>query len=177
MLARRRTRLRHCVADGSNRVCLMSFGKTGCSGRAPSSDEVAPTRGLVATSGELYSAVDAGMRRVCGPPGAQPCLWPRPLLWRLVRTRRAVPLLVLATALPRLLALLHERGAILADFTDKGDNFAQTFLATATYGFIPGHPSAYTQPLYGWFLVPFYWIFGRHWEVVGLAQICISVAT
>jgi 4-amino-4-deoxy-L-arabinose transferase-like glycosyltransferase len=98
-------------------------------------------------------------------------------VWRSVRTRRGVPLLVLATALPRLLALLHERGAILADFTDKGDNFAQTFLATGTYGFIPGHPSAYTQPLYGWFLIPLYWIFGRHWEVVGLAQICIAVAT
>ena len=65
-----------------------------------------------------------------------------------MRTRSAVLLLVLATALPRLLALLHERGAILASFTDKGDNFAQTYLATGTYGFIPGHPSAYTQPLY-----------------------------
>jgi 4-amino-4-deoxy-L-arabinose transferase-like glycosyltransferase len=94
-----------------------------------------------------------------------------------VRTRSAAFLLVFATALPRLAALLHERGAILASFTDKGDDFAQTFLATGTYGFIPGHPSAYTQPLYGWFLIPLYWIFGRHWEVVGLAQICIAVAT
>ena len=67
-------------------------------------------------------------------------------------------------------ALLHERGAILASFTDKGDDFARTYLATGTYGFIPGHPSAYTQPLYGWFLIPLYWIFGRHWEVVGLAH-------
>ena len=94
-----------------------------------------------------------------------------------MRTRSAVLLLGLATALPRLGALLHERGAILASFTDKGDDFARTFLATGTYGFIPGHPSAYTQPLYGWFLIPLYWIFGRHWEVVGLAQICIAVAT
>jgi 4-amino-4-deoxy-L-arabinose transferase-like glycosyltransferase len=94
-----------------------------------------------------------------------------------VRTRSAALLLVLATALPRLLALLHERGAILTSFTDKGDNFAQTFLATGTYGFIPGHPSAYTQPLYGWFLIPLYWILGRHWEVVGIAQICVAVAT
>jgi 4-amino-4-deoxy-L-arabinose transferase-like glycosyltransferase len=94
-----------------------------------------------------------------------------------VRTRSAVLLLTLATALPRLAALLHERGAILTSFTDKGDNFAQTFLATGTYGFIPGHPSAYTQPLYGWFLIPLYWIFGRHWEVVGVAQICVAVAT
>jgi 4-amino-4-deoxy-L-arabinose transferase-like glycosyltransferase len=94
-----------------------------------------------------------------------------------VRRSRAVLLLVAATALPRLAALLHERGAILASFTDKGDNFAQTYLATGTYGFIPGHPSAYTQPLYGWFLIPLYWIFGRHWEVVGLAHVCVAVGT
>ena len=94
-----------------------------------------------------------------------------------MRRSRAVLLLAAATALPRLAALLHERGAILASFTDKGDNFAQTYLATGTYGFIPGHPSAYTQPLYGWFLIPLYWIFGRHWEVVGLAHICVAVGT
>ena len=94
-----------------------------------------------------------------------------------MRTRSAVLLLGLATALPRLAALLHERGAILASFTDKGDDFARTYLASGTYGFIPGHPSAYTQPLYGWFLLPLYWIFGRHWEVVGLAHICVAVAT
>ena len=94
-----------------------------------------------------------------------------------MRTRSAVLLLSLATVLPRLAALLHERGAILASFTDKGDDFARTFLRTGTYGFIPGHPSAYTQPLYGWFLIPLYWIFGRHWEVVGLAHICVAVAT
>ncbi len=95
----------------------------------------------------------------------------------LVRTHRAALLLILATALPRLAALLHERGAILASFTDKGDNFAQTYLATGTYGFIPGYPSAYTQPLYGWFLIPLYWAFGRHWEVVGLAHIVVAVGT
>ena len=94
-----------------------------------------------------------------------------------MRTRSAVLLLVVATALPRLVALLHERGAILASFTDKGDDFARTFLASGTYGFIPGHPSAYTQPLYGWFLIPLYWIFGRHWEVVGLAHIAVACAT
>jgi 4-amino-4-deoxy-L-arabinose transferase-like glycosyltransferase len=94
-----------------------------------------------------------------------------------VRTRRAVLLLVLATTLPRLAALLHERGSILVDNVDKGDTFAQTYLATGTYGFIPGHPSAYTQPLYGWFLVPLYWIFGRSWETVGVAQIVASACT
>jgi 4-amino-4-deoxy-L-arabinose transferase-like glycosyltransferase len=94
-----------------------------------------------------------------------------------VRARSAALLLVLATALPRLAALLHERGSILASFQDKGDDFARTFIATGTYGFIPGHPSAYTQPLYGWFLIPLYWIFGRHWLVVGLAHIAVASAT
>jgi 4-amino-4-deoxy-L-arabinose transferase-like glycosyltransferase len=94
-----------------------------------------------------------------------------------VRARSAALLLVLATALPRLAALLHERGSILASFQDKGDDFARTFLATGTYGFIPGHPSAYTQPLYGWFLIPLYWIFGRHWLVVGLAHIAVASVT
>jgi 4-amino-4-deoxy-L-arabinose transferase-like glycosyltransferase len=94
-----------------------------------------------------------------------------------VRTSRAVLLLVLATALPRLAALIHERGSILTSNVDKGDTFAQTFLATGTYGFIAGHPSAYTQPLYGWFLIPLYWIFGRSWETVGVAQIAVAVAT
>jgi 4-amino-4-deoxy-L-arabinose transferase-like glycosyltransferase len=94
-----------------------------------------------------------------------------------VRARSAALLLVLATALPRLAVLLYERGSILASFQDKGDDFARTFLDAGTYGFIPGHPSAYTQPLYGWFLIPLYWIFGRHWLVVGLAHICVAVAT
>jgi 4-amino-4-deoxy-L-arabinose transferase-like glycosyltransferase len=95
----------------------------------------------------------------------------------LVRTRSAVLLLVLATALPRLAALLHERERIVLFNVDKGDVFARRFLADGTYGFIPGHPSAYTQPLYGWFLVPLYWILGHHWEVVGLAQIAVASGT
>ena len=94
-----------------------------------------------------------------------------------MRARTAVLLLAAATVLPRLGVLLYERGAILAAFTDKGDDFARTFLRTGTYGFIPGHPSAYTQPLYGWFLIPLYWIAGRSWEVVGLAQIAVATAT
>lgn len=94
-----------------------------------------------------------------------------------MRTRSAVLLLVLVTALPRLGALLYERGSILVDNVEKGDIFARTFLATGTYGFIPGHPSAYTQPLYGWFLIPLYWIFGHHWLVVGLAQIAVACGT
>jgi 4-amino-4-deoxy-L-arabinose transferase-like glycosyltransferase len=72
--------------------------------------------------------------------------------------------------------LVHERGAILASFTEKSDDFAQTFVASGTFGFIPGHPSASTQPLYGFFLVPIYWIAGRHWWSVGGAQILVAVA-
>jgi len=94
-----------------------------------------------------------------------------------VRPRRAVLLLVVLTALPRLAALLHERERIVQFNVDKSDVFARQFLANGTFGFIPGHPSAYTQPLYGWFLVPLYWIFGRHWEVVGLAQIAVACGT
>src|SRR5918912_1041000 len=93
--------------------------------------------------------------------------------------RRARPLAAVAAAaaLPRLAVLLHERGDVTAAYVDKGDDFARTFLASGTYGFIPGIPSAYTQPLYGWFLIPLYWIFDRSWPVVGLAQIAVAVAT
>ena len=96
---------------------------------------------------------------------------------RQVRQRSAAILLVLATALPRLVAVLYARGSIVSSNVDKGDVFARQFLANGTYGYIPGHPSAYTQPLYGFFLVPLYWIFGRHWLVVGVAQTAVACAT
>lgn len=79
--------------------------------------------------------------------------------------------------MPRLAVLLYESGQITSAYVDKGDDFARTFLASGTYGFIPGHPSAYTQPLYGFFLVPLYWIFERSWVVVGLAQILVAAVT
>src|ERR671936_338244 len=66
---------------------------------------------------------------------------------------------------------------VTAAYVDKGDDLARTFLASGSYGFIPGRPSAYTQPLYGFFLVPLYWIFHRSWLTVGLAQIAVAVAT
>jgi hypothetical protein len=84
--------------------------------------------------------------------------------------------LALAAALPRLLALAAERGDILAAYTDKSDDFARTFLASGTYGFIAGIPSAYTQPLYGFFLIPIYEL-DRSWVTVGLAQIAVAVGT
>src|SRR5919204_3169781 len=89
----------------------------------------------------------------------------------------AYALVAAAAVLPRLAVLLHERGTITAAYVDKGDVFARTLIAHGTYGFIPGRPSAYTQPLYGWFLVPLYWIFTRSWVVVGLAQIAVAAAT
>jgi 4-amino-4-deoxy-L-arabinose transferase-like glycosyltransferase len=91
--------------------------------------------------------------------------------------RASYAALAAVVAIPRLIALAVERGDILTAFTDKSDDFARTFLASGTYGFVAGHPSAYTQPLYGFFLLPLYWLFGRHWEVVGLAQIGVAIAT
>jgi hypothetical protein len=91
-------------------------------------------------------------------------------------TRRCAYAIVGAAAVvPRLVVLLHERGSILGSFTEKSDAFAQTFVSTGTFGLVPGHPSAYTQPLYGFFLSAIYWTVGRHWLAVGLAQIALAV--
>lgn len=94
----------------------------------------------------------------------------------MMRTR-VYALVALVGALPRLGVLLYERGSILGSFTEKSDRFAETFVHSGTYGFIADVPSAYTQPLYGWFLIPVYWIFGRNWPAVGLAQIVLAVGT
>jgi 4-amino-4-deoxy-L-arabinose transferase-like glycosyltransferase len=91
----------------------------------------------------------------------------RPQLWAIAA----------AAIVPRLIVLLHERRDILTAFTDKSDDFAQTFVKHGTFGFIAGEPSAYTQPLYGFFLAPIYWIFGRTWWAVGGAQILVATAT
>jgi 4-amino-4-deoxy-L-arabinose transferase-like glycosyltransferase len=90
----------------------------------------------------------------------------RPWLW----------LVAAAAVLPRLAVLLYERNDILTAFTEKSDDFAKTFVDHGTFGFLAGEPSAYTQPLYGFFLVPLYAIFGRHWLVVGLAQTAVALA-
>jgi hypothetical protein len=87
------------------------------------------------------------------------------------------PAIAALCVLPRLAILLHERGSITASFTEKSDTFAQTFVQHGTFGFLPGEPSAYTQPLYAWFLIPVYWIFGRSWVSIGLAQIALAVVT
>lgn len=91
--------------------------------------------------------------------------------------RRSVALVAAAAILPRLVVLLVERGAILTAYTEKSDDFARIFVAYGTFGFAPGVPSADTQPLYGYFLIPLYWIFGRHWPVVGLAQTAVATVT
>jgi len=96
---------------------------------------------------------------------------------RILSARTSTVIVVAAAVLPRLVVLAVERGAILRSFVEKSDTFATTFVATGTYGFVPGEPSAYTQPLYGWFLIPLYWILGRHWLVVGLAQIAVAACT
>ena len=93
-------------------------------------------------------------------------------------SRRAAYAAVAAAAvLPRLAVLLYERGDLLAEYTEKSDDFARTFVESGTYGFIPGEPSAWTQPLYGFFLIPLYELLGRSWPVVGTAQVAVALAT
>jgi 4-amino-4-deoxy-L-arabinose transferase-like glycosyltransferase len=90
--------------------------------------------------------------------------------------RRAYAIVVAACALPRLVLLAYERSAVLEDF-EKSKVLAQMFLQNGTFGYVPGHPSAYTQPLYGWFLIPIFWVAGFHWWSVGTVQILVAVAT
>jgi 4-amino-4-deoxy-L-arabinose transferase-like glycosyltransferase len=89
----------------------------------------------------------------------------------------AAVLVVVAAAVPRLVALMHERGTILVESVDKSDRFATTLVDHGTFGFLPGVPSGYTQPLYGWFLAGIYLPFGRSWLAVGIAQVVVAVAT
>ena len=64
-----------------------------------------------------------------------------------MKRRTAYVVVAAAAVVPRLAVLLHERGDILASFTEKSDEFARTFVRSGTFGFIPGEPSAWTQPL------------------------------
>ncbi len=79
--------------------------------------------------------------------------------------------------MPRLLVLALERRDILDAYVEKSDRFARTLVESGTFGFLPDVPSAYTQPLYAWFLAALYWPFGRSWLAVGLAQVIVAVAT
>ena len=94
-----------------------------------------------------------------------------------MRRGSAVALVVAAAALPRLAVLLRERETILEEFVDKSDRFAMTLVDHGTFGFLPDVPSAYTQPLYGWFLAAIYLPFGRSWVAVGIAQTIVAVVT
>jgi 4-amino-4-deoxy-L-arabinose transferase-like glycosyltransferase len=93
-----------------------------------------------------------------------------------VTRRRAYTIVVLVAALPRLVVLLHERAALLANF-EKSEYLALVFIHHGVFGYVPGHPSAYTQPLYGWFLIPIFWLGGVHWWSVGTAQLVVAVCT
>ncbi len=94
-----------------------------------------------------------------------------------MRRSTAALIVVVVAAVPRLVVLARERETILEEFVDKSDRFAVTLVDHGTFGFLPGVPSAYTQPLYGWFLAGLYLPFGRSWLAVGLAQIVVAVAT
>src|SRR5512134_2454414 len=96
---------------------------------------------------------------------------------RPMRRSNAILVVALAAALPRLVVLARERETILEEFVDKSDRFAQTLVDHGTFGFLADVPSAYTQPLYGWFLAALYFPFGREGLVVGIAQVVVAVAT
>ncbi|MEP7225354.1 MAG: glycosyltransferase family 39 protein, partial [Actinomycetota bacterium] len=91
--------------------------------------------------------------------------------------RQALAIVLVAAVVPRLVVLLSERGAILQELVEKSDRFAQTLVSSGTFGFLPGRPSGYTQPLYAWLLAALYQVFERHWLVVGLAHIAIAALT
>jgi 4-amino-4-deoxy-L-arabinose transferase-like glycosyltransferase len=94
-----------------------------------------------------------------------------------VRRGYAYALIAAACVLPRAAVLAHERAAILSTAVEKSDILARVFIKTGTFGYVPGLPSASTQPVYGWFLVAVYWIAGRHWWSLGSAQIAVALAT
>ena len=91
--------------------------------------------------------------------------------------RQALAVVVTAAVVPRLVVLLAERGTILSELVEKSDRFAQTLVASGTFGFLPGRPSGYTQPLYAWFLAGLYQVAERHWLVVGIAHIVLAALT
>jgi 4-amino-4-deoxy-L-arabinose transferase-like glycosyltransferase len=94
------------------------------------------------------------------------------------RIPRAAALLVIAAAaIPRVVALGIERDEILEEYVEKSDTFASTLVSSGTFGFLADVPSAYTQPLYAWFLAALYWPLERSWIVVGVAQIAVAAAT
>ena len=100
-------------------------------------------------------ALAARARRRAASPRKSGSTGPDPLQRVPRRGRRGV------AAAPRRAARRARRHP--SAFIEKSDDFARTFVESGTYGFIPGEPSAYTQPLYGFFLMPIYWVVGRIW--------------
>src|SRR5262249_6104795 len=100
----------------------------------------------------------------------------RPRVSRRVRRPGAYAIVVAACALPRAAVLVHERDAVMENF-EKSILIARVFVKSGTFGYIPGEPTAYTQPLYAWFLIAIDWIAGLHWWSVGTAQILVAAAT
>jgi 4-amino-4-deoxy-L-arabinose transferase-like glycosyltransferase len=97
-----------------------------------------------------------------------------------VRRRYDYALVAGACLLPRLVAMLHEGAALLPlddNGVEKSDLIARVFLKSGTFGYVPGEPTAYTQPVYGWFMIAVYWVAGRHWWSLGTAQIALAVIT
>jgi len=94
-----------------------------------------------------------------------------------MRRSRALLLIATIAVVPRLAVLAWERNRILEAFVEKSDRFAQTLVSSGTFGLLPGVPSAYTQPLYAWFLAALYWPLDRTWLVVGGAQILVAAGT
>ncbi len=94
-----------------------------------------------------------------------------------LRRSQALWIVALAAAIPRLIVVAIERQTLLEQFVEKSDRFAQTLVSSGTFGFVPGIPSAYTQPLYAFFLAGLYWPLERSWAVVGIAQTLVAVGT
>jgi 4-amino-4-deoxy-L-arabinose transferase-like glycosyltransferase len=93
-----------------------------------------------------------------------------------VTRSRAYAIVLAACVLPRAIVMVHERAGLLADM-EKSDVLARVLLKTGTFGYVPGEPSANTQPLYGWFLWVVYWLAGRHWWSIGVAQLLVAALT
>ena len=98
----------------------------------------------------------------------------------MIHRRRDYALLAAACALPRAAALIYDRADMLprtGGSVEKSDLIARIFLDSGTFGFVPTSPTAYTQPLYAWFMIAVYWVGERHWWSLGSAQIAVAVAT
>jgi hypothetical protein len=100
------------------------------------------------------------------------------MLGRQIRPRTAYLIVAAAAAIPRLLVVLHERRDVILppELVEKNVFFARTFVESGTFGYVPGVPSADNQPLYGFFLIPLYWLFDGHWLSIGLAQTVVVCA-